>query len=288
MRTVIAITLAFGGSPAAAVAHPVAPGSKPAIADFLSSIGGDTSPKTVRGDQGIVPAVMKPLERDRGEILGYRFHKQYTGSNGTAFAESARAAFNQECLAKGGMIERESGPITSAFLNARAADRSLRREGMAIVLTGIASICLSKDGKPLGGFLGMVRDTSPMLAKGYAGSPFLMQTSGQPSRTAVYAYRASAVPTLATIQQEQELRRVEGRRQEAESQARIQEQYRRLEEFERTLQIGTETHCGTVIQLRGPMAELALPPGLGPSGQSSFWSRRDRLEPPGVSCGALW
>ena len=38
---------------------------------------------------------------------------------------------------------------------------------MAIVSVGIASICLDKDGHPLGGFLGLVRDTSPMLAKGY-------------------------------------------------------------------------------------------------------------------------
>lgn len=288
MRKVIAITLTLGALPAGAAAPPMAPTTNPTIADFISIIGGDTLPKTVQSDRGSVPVIMKPLLRDRDEILGYRFHKQYTGSNGTAFAEKARAAFNQECLAKGGMIEREGGPITTAFLDARAVDRTREPQPMTIVSIGIASTCLSKDGRPLGGFLGLVRDTSPMLAKGYAGSPFLMQTSGQPSRTAVYAYRASAIPSLALVQQAQQRRRDDERREEERAEQAYVEKERQLARFRTSLAVGTETHCGTVIQLRGPMVELAIPPGRSPSGQSTFWLKREQLDPPGASCSALW
>lgn len=288
MHEISAITLALGALTVGAADHTQAPANGPTIADFINVIGGDTSPKTALSDRGSLPLIMKPLLRDRGEILGYRFHKQYTGSNGTAFAEKARAAFNGECLAKGGMIERESGSITTAFLDARAVDRTRDPQPMAVVSVGIGSICLSKDGHPLGGFLGLVRDTSPMLAKGYAGSPFLMQTSGQPTRTAVYAYRASAIPDLPSVQQAQQQRRDNERREEARAEQAYGEKERRLEQFRKSLAVGTETHCGTVIQLRGPMVELAIPPGRHPSGQSSFWLKRGQLDPPGASCSAFW
>lgn len=288
MRIAFSISTALAVVSASAAAQVMSRTSDPGIADYISTIGGDTSPKTVQGDRGVVPAVMKPLVRDRGDILGYRFHKQYTGSNGTAFAERARAAFKQECLSKGGHIERDGGPITTAFLDARAVDRSLRPEAMAIVSVGIASICLDKDGHPLGGFLGLARDTSPMLAKGYAGSPFLMQTSGQPSRTAVYAYRASAIPTVARVQQAQQERRDEQHRESARAEQAYAEKERRIDQFRKALGVGTETHCGTVIQLRGPMVELSIPPGRSANGQSFFWLKREQLEPPGVSCSAFW
>lgn len=288
MHKVIAITLAFGGLQTATAAQLGAPASRSVIADFLSNIGGDTSPKTVRGDHGVVPGVMKPLVRDRGEILGYRFHKQYTGTDGTAFAETARAAFNQECIAKGGMIERDGGPITTAFLDARAVDRTIQPVPMTAASVGIASVCLNKDGQPLGGFLGLVRDTSPMLAKGYAGSPFLMQTSGQPSRTAVYTYRASAIPDLVTVERAQRQRRVAQYWENVRAEQDIAEKKRQIDQFRKALDVGTETHCGTVIQLRGPMVELAIPPGRSPGGQSSFWLKREQLDPPGASCSAFW
>lgn len=49
--------------------------------------------------------------------------------------------------------------------------------------------------------------------------------------------------------------------------------------------IGTVTNCGTVIEVRGPMVEIAVPPTvLTPNGQTTFWSRRDALPPSSTPC----
>ena len=54
--------------------------------------------------------------------------------------------------------------------------------------------------------------------------------------------------------------------------------------FRQTLAIGTETNCGTVIQIRRPMVEIAvLPVRLTPNGQSTFWSKRTVLARSGIA-----
>jgi hypothetical protein len=56
----------------------------------------------------------------------------------------------------------------------------------------------------------------------------------------------------------------------------------RAEAFRKAMAVGSETNCGTVIQLRGPMVEIAVPAYRNtPNGQSTFWSKRDRLYPIG-------
>ncbi|KQN72970.1 hypothetical protein ASE91_18135, partial [Sphingomonas sp. Leaf62] len=50
------------------------------------------------------------------------------------------------------------------------------------------------------------------------------------------------------------------------------------EAFQKDIAVGTETNCGTVIQVRGAMVEIALPPVRPtPNGQSTFWSKRTAL-----------
>ncbi len=54
------------------------------------------------------------------------------------------------------------------------------------------------------------------------------------------------------------------------------------EAFQKDIVVGTETNCGTVIQVRGPMVEIAVPPVRPtPNGQSTFWSKRTALTHPG-------
>ena len=55
-----------------------------------------------------------------------------------------------------------------------------------------------------------------------------------------------------------------------------------IEAFQRKLSIGNETNCGAVIDMRGPMAEIAVPPNVrAPNRPATFWTRIERLAPPG-------
>lgn len=61
----------------------------------------------------------------------------------------------------------------------------------------------------------------------------------------------------------------------------------RLAPWREALDIGDTTNCGMVIDTRGPIVQIQLPPGwLSPEGQREFWARRTSLTdaPPGQGC----
>lgn len=57
-----------------------------------------------------------------------------------------------------------------------------------------------------------------------------------------------------------------------------------IEEFPSKVAIGTETHCGLVIQMRGPLSEVAVPANVRlTNGAPSFWMKTEKLLPPDVA-----
>jgi hypothetical protein len=109
--------------------------------------------------------------------------------------------------------------------------------------------------------------------KGDLGARLFSKISLMATRTAVYAYRPDRIRTAASFET-----------QEAALRADDAAEQRANEIFRRDLAIGTETNCFTVIQIRGPMVEIAVPPvRLTPNGQSTFWSKRTVLARPGIA-----
>jgi hypothetical protein len=52
----------------------------------------------------------------------------------------------------------------------------------------------------------------------------------------------------------------------------------RLAAFRKSLTIGSQTNCGLVIDDRGPVIEVQLPPATSsPNGERRFWVKRDKL-----------
>lgn len=130
-------------------------------------------------------------------------------------------------------------------------------------------MCSRGPNQVLGGFVAITYDTTEVATKGEIGSRLMSRVSMVPTRTAVYAYRPDQIRSAAWFQRAQDTYIAD---REAEQ--------KRREAFRRDLAIGTVTNCGTVIQIRGPMVEIAVPPTrLTPNGQSTFWSRRDALAP---------
>ncbi|WP_147276301.1 hypothetical protein [Sphingomonas aracearum] len=257
-----ALTVALAGMPAMAQ-------QPPGVADFLSTIGGDTDMKTSGSLRTRPSPQVFPLLDDAEEIIGYRFFAEKITADGSATAVRARDAFAHECVAKGGRIEPEDGDAARSFRD-RALGRRLPPRGeFKHFWSGISAVCSRGPDQVLGGFVAITYDTTEVATKGDLGSRLISHVSMIPTRTAVYAYRPDQIRSAAWFQ----------RAQDSYVADREAEQKRR-EAFRRDLAIGTVTNCGTVIQIRGPMVEIAVPPTtLTPNGQSTFWSRRDTLAP---------
>lgn len=105
-----------------------------------------------------------------------------------------------------------------------------------------------------------------------------------------YDFEARVTPiTRAWIRSYHEGRAAADRAAREREAARIAEE-RRLKPFRDALAIGSRTNCGMVIDVRGPLVQVQLPPSIGGvDGQREFWARRDELTdaspPTGCSFG---
>ena len=258
---------------ASLIMFPGTSGSAPAIADFLTTIGGDTAMKTSGSSPSDPDPQIYPLLRDEPEIIGYRFFAQKLTANGSATAERARNAFAQECAAKGGHLEPDDGDVIRSFRERVLRRRLPPRGSFKHFWSGMSAVCSRSPSEVMGGFVAITYDTTEVASKGDFGSRLLSRISTIPTRTAVYAYRPGLIRSAASLQGEK-----------AAKLADFEAKQRGAEAFRRDLTLGTETNCGTVIQIRGPMVEIAVPPvRLTPNGQSTFWSKRTVVAPPGMA-----
>ncbi|MDD1453047.1 hypothetical protein NHF48_022380 [Sphingomonas sp. H160509] len=197
-----------------------------------------------------------PLVRDESEIIGYRFFAEKLTANGSATAERVRGVFARECIAKGGRIEPEDGEVARSVLDRRLPPRGSFKH----FWSGVSAVCVRSPSEVMGGFVAITFDNTELATRGDIGARLFSRNSLMPTRTAVYAYRPDRIRSPASFQAQQAARRADN----------VAEQ-RTQEAFRRDLAVGTETNCGTVIQIRGPMVEIAVPPvRLTPNGQSTF------------------
>lgn len=252
---------------------PVAAQSTRHISDFLDTIGGSTSAKTVDGHLQGRAQMMLPLTRDASQVIGARYFSEKLTANGLATAERARGAFADECRAKGGALADERSEVHTLFRDRVLRGVTWQGIGGKYFQTGMVAVCGTNAGDVLGGYVAVIYDTTA-VNKG-----LVTALIGKvPTDTAIYAYRPDRIVSQAMID-----RRLAGRvAAEQADLVRETERQAGFERFRKAIELGTYTNCGTVIQLRGPLVEVALPPTqTAPNGQATFWSRRDALFPPG-------
>ncbi len=249
---------------------PVPAGSAEAmrIADFLDAVGGDVAPPDKWGTENI------PLTRDQNELLGQRFIREKLPASADAVSFRALGLFAAECRAKGGKMERQEGPVTARFAT-RVLDGVPLRSSAKEQWRASVAICSRDADTVLGGFLAIVHDTTGIARRGDVGSRLMMRIANLPTVTGIYAYRPIRIATRARLERQAAADRQTVAVAQAADEAR-------LKRFYQTMAVGTDTNCGTVIQLRGPMAEIAIPasrPAI--NGDRTFWSRQDRVFPLG-------
>ena len=240
-----------------------------AIADFLTSIGGDTAMKTSRSMPSDPVPQIYPLVRDESEIIGYRFFAEKPTANGFVTAERVSGVCARKCAVKGGRIEPDDGEVARSFHNRPLPPRG----NFKSFWSGVSAVCVRSPSEVMGGFVAITLNNTELVTKGDIGARLFSPISLMPTRTAVYPYPPDRIRSAASFQAQQAARRADN----------VAEQ-RTQEAFRRDLAVGMETNCGTVIQIRGPMVEIAVPPiRVALNGQSTFWSKRDILALPGIA-----
>lgn len=223
---------------------------------FLSAVGGLADAK-VRRD-----TIWLPMLANRSEVLGYRFFSEYT-PDGPAQALRARQAFTRSCTDAGGQVEPENSEVAQAFHQRMIGDRLGQTSGKHF-WAGRTAVCSTLAGEVLMGFGAITLDRSHFYGT------FMGRGAGN-TETVVYAFRPDQIRSRASFEEER-----------ARIAAERAAEAKRAEAFRKAIAIGTETNCGTVIQLRGPLVEIAVPPNRSaPNGASSFWSKREALFPAG-------
>lgn len=99
----------------------------------------------------------------------------------------------------------------------------------------------------------------------------------QPTKTAIYVFRPDAVLPLAAAEQQT---RQDGEARLAARQASL----KAAEEFQKTLQVGSATNCGMIIELRGAVAQVQQNGTYIGVTAPTRWIRVDQLAPRGAAC----
>lgn len=222
----------------------VVPGSgitAPGIADFLTSIGGDTEIKTSGSMLSDPSPQLYPLGHNSSEIIGYRFFAEKLAANGSAMAERAQVAFAQECTTTGGHIEPEDGKVALCFRERMLARRLPPRGSFKHFGSGMSAVCARSPSEVMGGFVAITFDNTELATKGDFSTKLFSKILLMATRTAVYAYRPDRIPTAALFE-----------RREAALRADDAAEHKTNEAFRQTLAIGTETNCVTVSKSVDP------------------------------------
>ena len=244
-------------------------------AEFFDNLGGSTEIAIV----GEGSSEAYPLRERPQEIVGARFFKEKATDDPFLAIDRGIVAFTSACTGEGGYVVAQDDRRTE-YLFQRVAAHLVRPTGQKDQWRARTAICSDPQGSPIAGFLGIVHDNSGVVNDGDVGSRLMGRLFGMKSTTAIYLLRPEAVPSQADI----ELFAAEDENLRMAASQQLENERRVLEEFRSSLDVGTVTNCGTVIEVRGPVAEIAVPAmRTAPNGVNTFWSQIDRLFPFGTS-----
>lgn len=258
----------------------VAASSSPPLIGVLAKVGGGPVPglAEAKSSPGLEP-LLWPLRDFPQQVAGSTYFAEKRMSDGTATAERARDLFAEQCSAEGGRIEPPDGYAAQSFADWATDDRMPTTNRYKHRWVPISSLCTAQTGdRFLGGFYAAVYDTSGVASDGDLGSRAMMRLFPVKTLTAVYIFRGEGIGRPSQFAGQ----RPPSRREQVAALRAMED--KQTAEMRANLQIGTETNCGTVIEIRPPLAQIAVPPIMKtPNGQATFWSRIDRLIPAGIS-----
>ncbi|GAA0468900.1 hypothetical protein GCM10009096_07270 [Parasphingorhabdus litoris] len=255
-------------------------------ASFLNEIGGSTSIKKLgRGSHAVKAYIKRELPR----VVGYRILKD-KNKDPLNSATTARFAFERQCLAQGGYLE----PQDSA--NNIEATEHFSKVVDGDGYTGVwkyhilTAVCSEDDENVIGGMGAIITDLTPLRRK-HANHPLMIiGLMKEPNITTVFALDKSMFIPIAKRKRWdiERAEMMEKRRLATEAydkEVRLERMARR-KKFQSEIKLGTQTNCGMVIDMRGPLVEVQLPANISFDGQRRFWVAKAELsdDPPARNC----
>ena len=268
---------------ATAAAATPPPGNQPLVAVF-NQIGGERVPTAdeARNVSGLSP-LLWPLRDVPQQVVGSRYFSEKRLTEGTATAERARELFAEQCRAEGGRIEPAGSNATSSFERWATKDRLPATQQYKHRWRAITSLCAHGTEKFLGGFYAAIFDPTGVASDGDIGSRAMMRLFPTKTLTAVYVFRGDGIgpqSQYAKSRAQLAAERIQASRAEEE---------KLTAELRANVKVGSETNCGTVIEVRPPLVQIAVPATRQtPNGQATIWSRIDRLAPDGFGSMCMY
>ena len=254
--------------------------SPPPLVGVLDKVGGGALPalEEAKNSPGLQP-LLWPMRDEPQEVAGSRYFAEKRMSGGMTTAERARDLFAEQRSAEGGRIETPDSCVAQYFANWTTDGRMPTTGLYKHRWVPISSVCTAQmEDRFLGGYYAAVYDTSTVALEGDLGSRAMMRLLPVKTLTAVYIFRGEAIGRPSQFAG----RRLVNRGEQLAALREIED--KRTVEMRANLKVGTETNCGTVIEIRPPLAQIAVPPFMKtPNGQATFWSRIDRLIPAGIA-----
>lgn len=241
--------------------------------DFTSAIGGSDDVSRVGGESAIVA---RPLTDNLSEIIAARFFREKARRDPFLISDRVFDLFGQSRAARSGTALDQGDPRTAQFAE-RVVSQLTRTTGERNKWHDRVAICDEINGEPLGGLVSLVKNNSGVVRDGDAGSQLLGDLFGISNHTAVYLFSPHRLSS------KQDVIDAETAKQAAvvETAAQITSEREELALFHEELEVGDATNCGLVIELRGPLAPIAIRTNRrAPNGENTFWSRVDDLAPP--------
>lgn len=256
------------------------------LASFLEEIGGTTNVKKLGGRPD---PVISYIERGLPRVVGYRILKD-KNKNPLRTAQNARSALERQCTKQGGYLEPEDsannkGAIEhfSKIVDGYGYDGLWKYQ----ILTAVCSV---DDETVIGGMGAIIADKTPFRRK-YAKHPLMViGLMKEPNITTVFALNKGMYIPIAKrkrLEMESAERMKKWRAETAAYDEEVRlERIARKKKFQSEIKLGTQTNCGMVIDMRGPLVEVQLPANISFDGQRRFWVAKADLsdDPPARSC----
>lgn len=246
----------------------------------MERVGGSADPGVLWSDAAPdePAALFTTVARYKRHVTAQRFAGRSDEPH--LFVERALAGFRQDCAANGGTTPDFKDSRRELLRDWTTAQLDQHRQVYPWEYDRWAELCVDGSDRPLGAFVAVRSFNRRNTASVRLRSGGFLFGRDADSRAAVYLFAPSLLSDDAELQSllaAAAAKQADADRRRRDSLA-AQDQARTS--WRQGMRLGTRTNCGMVIQERGPLVEVQLPPGLtGPSGVRQFWVAREELTP---------
>jgi hypothetical protein len=157
---------------------------------------------------------------------------------------------------------------------------SVPRSNATYYSHGTTAICAANSGQVIGAMTIIVVEPTQGTSNVDIGSKLMFSLLPISTKTAIYVYKPEVVTPPARAAEN-------SRREMAERTAVYEARLKAIDDYRKSLQVGSATNCGMIIDMRGAVAQLQQDGIYSGVTAPTRWVRMDQLLPRGNACSAF-